>query len=180
MGWFSNLFGNPEAREAKRIEQMVARLAGDMASNDEATFIAALSAAVRYGPLGSDHGVRAMEEAMRRRANDHGIGFAEPTLGGLTARDGESIAEAPSKLVELARERALLRDPRVAQDLMSACLSYHGEGGVRNTLMQALEAGGPDQFFNFQLLYNHQQQAVKLAHARGGRTWTERVSGTDD
>jgi len=178
MGWLSNLVGSRK-RYDKRVDEIVARIAELLTSNDEAEFVPALTGAVRYGPMGSDVGVRAMEEAMRRRAHDRAIQFAAPEMGTITARDGASVADVPGNLVDLARQKALLRDPRVSQDLLSACLSYHGEEAVRATLMQVLEVGGPEQFFSFQLLYNHQMQAVKLADALGGRTWTEQMGDED-
>jgi hypothetical protein len=117
-----------------------------------------------------------MEKAMRRRAGRNDIAFLKQKLGVLTGRSFEESAESPKMLQRLAGERALLRDPRASQGLMSACLVGHGAEGVRECLLKAREVGGIDQFYAFQLLYNHLIQTAKLDHARGARSWTEQMT----
>ena len=156
-----------------------ASLATRLTSNDDATFIAALREAVQFAPDGSDAGILAMEEAMRRRAGREDLTFLSPDLGGLKGRFVKEIEDAPDVLTDLAAARALLREPRVSQDLMMALLSGHGDDGVRDTILRAAEVGGADQSYTFQLLYNHLLQAAKLAHIRGARSWTEQMMEDD-
>ena len=119
-----------------------------------------------------------MEEAVRRRAGRSGLAFLQPNLGGLTARAYKELEDSPKRLLQLAEAQALLRDPRVSQDLMSACLTGHGAEGIRECILKSAEVGGVEQCYAFQLLYNHLLQTAKLAHARGKRSWTEQM--TDD
>jgi hypothetical protein len=153
-----------------------AKLAARLASNDDSTFIPALSEAVEYGPKGNDLGVRAMEAAMRIRAGRRKLVFYYPKFGELTGRSFDELADSPKMLERLASEKALLRDPCVSQNLMSACSIGHGDEGIRECIMKARDLGGLDQFYTFQLLYNHMLQTAKLAHARGARSWTEQIS----
>lgn len=102
--------------------------------------------------------------------------FLEPNLGGLTLRGPDEWEESPRRLLELAEAGALLRDPRVSQDLMSACLTGHGAEGIRECILTSADLGGVGQCYAFQLLYNHLLQTAKLAHARGARSWTEQMT----
>lgn len=165
-GWLRGLFSFSPA----------AKLASRLASNDDATFVSALTDAVQYGPRGDDLGIRAMEEAMRRRAGRRNLTFLQPNLGGLTGRAYSELEDAPKRLLQLAEARALLRDPRVSQDLMSACLIGHGAEMIRECMLKAAELGGVGECYAFQLLHNHLSQAAKLAHARGARSWTEQMT----
>ena len=158
-----------------------AKLAARLASDDESIFIPALTEAVTYAPKGNELGVRAMEEAMRRRAFRRDLIFMEVHLGGLKTRNLKTANEAPKVLVELARDQALLRNPYVSQDLMSACITYHGYEGCQDCLLEIeelviKELVSKEQFYIFQLLYNHITQSAKLARARGERTWEEQMS----
>ena len=113
---------------------------------------------------------------MRRRAGRRNLTFLQPNLGGLTGRAYSELEDAPKRLLQLAEARALLRDPRASQDLMSACLNGHGAEGIRACILKAAELGGVGECYAFQLLYNHLLQAAKLAHARGARSWTEQMT----
>ena len=127
MSLWRKLFGRKDISPNNPAMAIAARLA----SNDDSTFLSAMNEAIGYTPKGIDIGLRAMEEAMRCRAGNHSIGFTDPKLGALRVRDSATAAQAPEMLVELAKSRALLREPRISQDVMSACLSYHGFGAVR-------------------------------------------------
>jgi hypothetical protein len=141
-------------------------LASRLASDHEATFIAALQEAVRYAPEGSDVGLRAMEEAMRRRSGNKSLSFMANKLGSLTLRLGDEIFDAPNQILKLAKNRDLLRAPAKSQDLMSACFAGDIQG-ARKLAIRCGELGGDGQLFAFQLLYNHMIGTVKLDRARG-------------
>jgi len=182
IGVFKRLFGgrktpcpsnqNQTPQGTERFQQLVTRLA----SNDESVFDSAMTESCKYGPAGSDFGIRAMEDAMRQRAGRRDLDFLEPTLGSLTVRSVDAYANAPERILQLAQERALLRDPRLSQDLISASLASRGTDVFCGLIVQVEKVGGTDQMCGLLLLYNHLSQATKLAHARGARSWTESAS----
>ena len=154
-------------------EDPTVRLATHLQEDVDSSFIEALTEAVTYADKGSDTGIRAMEMAMRHRAGRNDLRFLAPKLGSLSVRSGDSASNASEYLLEKVEAGQLLDDAESSQDLISACLSFHGEDGVRNCMLQARDIGGLKAFYSFQLLYNHLLQSVKLAHARGERSWTE-------
>jgi hypothetical protein len=142
-------------------------LASRLASNNHSTFIAALQEAVRYAPQGSDVGLIAMEEAMCRRSGKTDLKFYRPLY--VRGRMGTEIAAAPAALVSLAKQGRLLDDPYKSQDLMAACVLRDTEE-ARKLALQCEQAGGPEQIYAFQLLYNDLRASSKLAHSRAADT----------
>lgn len=169
MNLFTKLFGG-NAKEA-RLEVLV----GKLMAEDEATFLGGLREAVTYAPRGDDFGLRAMSEAIRRRSGKSQVEFYEPSLGGLTVRHGSELMQIEDRLLDLALKRALLADPATTQNLISAGLSFLGHERLKELALEISSLGGVEQFFGFQLLYNQMQSSIKLRHARGERSWTEKM-----
>jgi hypothetical protein len=164
MGLLSKLFGGGKDHDSS--------LALRLASDHKPTFDAALQEALQYAHEGSETGLVAMEEAMRRRSGNNDLAFMPSKLGTLTARFGSEPEDAPEKLITLAKHRALLRDPAKSQDLMSAC-RFGAIGKYRDLAIRCGEAGGPSELFAFQLLYNHVSGIIKVDRARGKKGFFE-------
>jgi len=139
----------------------IAKLASRLAKNDDATFVSALAEAVQYAPQGNDLGIRAMEEAMRRRAGQRQLEFHQPgqVYPGLT--------DPVALLTDLVRVHGVLHDPRTSQVLISAILAGNGAVGMRLLISGYTQIGGAAQGYAVQLLYNHLLQTEELAKARG-------------
>ena len=161
--WFSSSGAEPAPEQGRPPAPVGSSLAARLASDDDSTFVAALTEAVEFGPRGERNGMLAMEEALRLRAGREDLRFRRISPGALRADSYEYLQEAPGRLVDLAREGALLQDPLESQDLISACLLGQGEVGVRECVMTIRDVAPVGQFYTFQLLYNHLLQSAKLA-----------------
>jgi hypothetical protein len=166
MGWLTRL-------RAKK-------LGTQLASDDGIVFIPALRKAVTYAPKGSEVGLQAMEIAMQIRSGRTDLEFFCPSLGGLIMRDGEQVESAPEQIVELASKSSLLTDPSLTQNLISACMTYHGHDKVFALAHECEHAGGVAQLFAYQLLYNHMRCTAVLAKTRGAKSFTDELLRTDD
>lgn len=83
--------------------------------------------------------------------------------------------EAEDRLLELAKSRKLLDDPAATQNLISAAL-YLSQDGLGNLVRTIFALAGSEQGYDFQLLFNQMQSAIKLRHARGERSWTQQLN----
>lgn len=169
MSWFTKLFGR-DAKDA-RLEVLVSKLMAE----DEPTFLGGLREAVTYAPRGDDYGVRAMSEAIRRRSGKSEVEFYEPSFGGLTMRHDSEITQIEERLLDLALKRSLLADAVTTQNLISAGLSFLGQERLTELALEIARLGGVEQFYGYQLLYNQMHSSIKLRHARGERSWTEKI-----
>jgi len=138
MGFFSRLFGTN-------------RLARQLASNDDATFVEGLTEAVRLVDSGDIRGVEAMREAIRSRSRSKCIRFYEP---GLVTGTSERYEQARQKIVSLARERALLRDAYASGDQISAFVQFSDLEDLSSLFREICAVGGPSEGYAFQLLFN--------------------------
>ena len=159
MGLWSKLFGNTSNQRPR--DPIVDR----MASDDEETSLSGLGEAVRRAESGDISGLTAIREAIRVRSGKEAVDFYQP---GLVAGRGDQLAErltqSRPKLIELAKSGALLRDPRVSGDLLSAALTQVRDHGALEALTWDMyNAGGANQGFAFQLLYNEQRYSIEFA-----------------
>lgn len=169
MGWLKNIFGS---KEDERLERLVRRL---IFYQDEATFLDALREATALAPKGDDLGVRALSEAIRRRCRKRKITFYSPSFGGLTVRLGEEYMQAEERLLELAKSGKLLENPAATQNLISAALAV-SQDGLLGLVQTIFALAGPEQGYDFQLLFNHMHSSIKLRQARGERSWTQQMT----
>ena len=171
VSWLSRTFGKKSDHD---LDRLVRRL---VSYQNEATVLDALREATALAPRGDDLGVRAMTEAIRRRSGKREVTFYTPAFGELTVRTLGEIGEAEDKLVELASSRRLLADVAATQNLISAANGVLGPEGMRRLLRKMFSSAGREQGYDFQLLFNQMQSAIKLRHALGERTWTEKMKG---
>ncbi len=169
MPWLKRIFGG---EKDNRLERLVRRL---IFYQDEATVLDALREATALAPKGDDLGVRALSEAIRRRCGGRGIVFYAPSLGGLTMRSGGVLIEAEDRLLELAKSNKLLDDPAATQGLISAALSL-SQDGLSGLVRTIFALAGPEQGYDFQLLFNQMHSSIKLRYARGERSWTQQMT----
>ncbi len=168
MSWIKNIFGS---KKDDRLECLVRRL---IFYHDESTVLDALSEATALAPKGDDMGVRALNEAIRRRCGKRDVTFYAP-FGGLTMRSGEVLMEAENRLLELAKSGKLLDDPAATQGLISAALSV-SQDGLSGLVQTIFALAGSEQGYDFQLLFNQMHSSIKLRHAQGERSWTQQMT----
>ncbi len=110
-----------------------------------------------------------LREAIRFRSGKREVQFYETFVGGLTVRNGEEVLTARDRILCLAKEKALLSDPKVSGNLIAAFTLIGGFEGVVELLHEIREVAGLDQFHAFQLLYNQNRSAVCLKTSHGIR-----------
>ena len=118
--------------------------------------------------------LRAIREAIRRRSGKTNVQFYESDVGQLTKRPGEEVKNARDRVLQLARKRELLADPRMAGSFVAAFSVFFGFDAVRSLAVEVRNVGGLDQFQAFQLLYNQNRSAVVLQTSLGKKTWTQK------
>lgn len=170
MGWLRKIFGSKQ--DEARLERLVRRL---IFYQDETTFLDGLREATALAAKGDDLGVRALSEAIRRRAGKQHVTFYSPPFGKLTTRTPRELAEAEDRLLELAKSHRLLDDPAATQNLMAAANTALGYDGIDQLILKIFIVAGVEQGYDFQLLFNQMHSGIRLRHARGERSWTEQM-----
>jgi hypothetical protein len=82
---------------------------------------------------------------------------------------------AKGKLLELAESHALLTDPAQSQHLILAAWRVFGQDGLQELMKAVFVAGGIDQFFSFQLLYNQMHSSAQLRRTQGEHSRSEQI-----
>ncbi len=161
MGVLKNIFGN---KQDDPLDRLVSRL---VSYQDESIFLDALREAMELAQKGDELGVKALNEAIRRRRGMKEVTFFVPH-GGLIMRCDEELMEAEEQLLAFAKSDKLLDDPALTQALIAKALriSQDGLGGL---LKKIFSLAGAEQGYDFQLLFNQMQSSINLKEARGER-----------
>ncbi len=167
MGWLKNIFATKQDDDLNRL---VGRL---VSYQDESTFLDALREAMALAQKGDDLGVRALNEAIRRRRGMKEVTFFVPH-GGLIMRFGEELLEAEEQLLALAKSGKLLDDPAFTQSVISTALRI-SQDGLSSLLRKIFSLAGSEQGYDFQLLFNQMQSSINLRDARGERPLTQQM-----
>jgi hypothetical protein len=169
MGLLKNIFA-PKQDEA--LNRLVGRL---VSYQDESTFLEALREAMALAQKGDELGVKALNEAIRRRRGMKDVTFFVPH-GGLIMRFDEEIMEAEEKLLAFAKSGKLLDDPALTQSLIATALRV-SQDGLSGFLRKIFTVAGSEQGYDFQLLFNQMQSAINLRDARGERPLSQQILG---
>ncbi len=167
MGWLKNIF---VAKQDDDLNRLVNRL---ISYQDELIFLGALREAMALAQKGDDLGVRALNEAIRRRRGMKEVTFFVPH-GGLIMRFGEELMEAEEQLLAFAKSGKLLDDPAATQTLISSALRV-SQDGLSGLLRKIFTLASSEQGYDFQLLFNQMQSSVNLKDARGERPLTKQI-----
>jgi hypothetical protein len=162
MGWLKNIIGN---KQDDPFDHLVSRL---VSYQDESIFLEALREAMELAQKGDELGVKALNEAIRRRRGMKEVTFYVPH-GGLIMRFDEELMEAEEQLLAFAKSGKLLDDPAVTQSLISTALRI-SQDGLSGLLRKIFTLAGSEQGYDFQLLFNQMQSSINLREARGERS----------
>ncbi len=169
MGLLKNIF-------ASKQDVVLDRLVGRLVSyQDESTFLGALREAMALAQKGDELGVKALNEAIRRRRGMKDVTFFVPH-GGLIMRFGEELMEAEEQLLAFAKSGKLLDDPALTQSLISTALRV-SQDGLSGFLRKIFSVAGSEPGYDFQLLFNQMQSAINLRDARGERPLSQQILG---
>ena len=137
-------------------------LAADLVSNHEPTFLKALQQAVSLSEAGDYEGVRAIREAIRIRSGKKTVSFYKP---GVRMGFGDVLLDRYSKaqetVLKLVKKRALLKDPAVSGEWITALMMSMDSFALQNLVREIFWLGGPSAGFEFQLLYNELRSSAK-------------------
>ncbi len=159
MGWLKNIF-------VTKKDDNLERLAGRLVDyKDEAVFLDALREAMALAQKGDELGIRALNEAIRRRRGMKEVTFYMPH-GGLIMRFDEEIMEAEEKLLAFAKSGKLLDDVALTQSLIATAMRV-SQDGLTSLLKKIFTLAGSEQGYDFQLLFNQMQSAINLKGAHG-------------
>jgi len=168
MGWLKNIF-------VTKTDDNLDRLAGRLVSyKDESVFLDALREAMALAQKGDELGVKALNEAIRRRRGMKAVTFYVPN-GGLIMRFDEEIMEAEEKLLAFAKSGKLLDDPALTQSLISTALRV-SQDGLSSLLRKIFTLAGSEQGYDFQLLFNQMQSAINLRSVNGQGLSTQQMT----
>ncbi len=167
MGLLKNIF-------APKQDDALNRLVGRLVSyQDESTFLEALREAMALAQKGDELGVKALNEAIRRRRGMKDVTFFVPH-GGLIMRFGEELMEAEEQLLAFAKSGKLLDDPALTQSLISTALRVSPDG-LSGFLRKIFALAGSEPGYDFQLLFNQMQSSINLRDARGERPLSQQI-----
>jgi Protein of unknown function (DUF1566) len=167
MGLLKNIF-------APKQDDALNRLVGRLVSyQDESTFFEALREAMALAQKGDELGVKALNEAIRRRRGMKDVTFFVPH-GGLIMRFGEELMEAEEQLLAFAKSGKLLDDPALTQSLISTALRVSPDG-LSGFLRKIFALAGSEPGYDFQLLFNQMQSSINLRDARGERPLSQQI-----
>lgn len=152
--------------EDPRIGQIVRKLV----SPDDTAFGEGLTEVLAI-PEGDPSRLLAIRQAISLRSGKCEISFYEPDIDGLTARPGLEMLDARERILSLAERKALLDDPHISGNLMSAFLTLHGFEGVVELAREVEDIGGLGQFQAYQLVYNQNRASVVLRKSQKGALW---------
>jgi len=121
-------------------------------STDKLSFLAGLREAVIRADTGDYEAVRAMREAMTVRSGKRQVSFYEPGI--VMTKSFDRYAEARSMIVDLAKRRALLENPKHSGDLISAFVFLNDQDALQSLLHEIYAVGGQSEGCAFQLIFN--------------------------
>jgi hypothetical protein len=100
-------------------------------------------------------GLKAIREAIRVRSKKDSVSFYEPGARHISmVEELDRFTKAVPVILDLAKKRALLKDPQVTGDHIAALMFSQGGAALQNLIMELYKAGGPRAGYEFQLLYN--------------------------
>jgi hypothetical protein len=113
----------------------------------------------------------AIREAIRIRNGKREVSFYEPIIGDPVVQGRNEIPDARKQILQLAKSKSLLDDPRTSGNLLYAFLTLHGFQEVVDLLIDVKEVGGLSQWHAYQLLYNQNRSSVMLRKSQKGVLW---------
>lgn len=111
-----------------------------------------LETATKLAILGDKRGLEALEEAIRVKAGSRDIEFYQPNRGRF--RHAEESVTSRADLLRLSRSKALLKDPKVTGNLITAFIHDNDAYKINKFAEEIGVEGGEDQFHAFQLIYS--------------------------
>lgn len=142
--------------KAPSIDQLVEKLV----SNYESDFLDGLREAVGRADSGDYTAVEAMREAMRIRSGKNIVSFYSPGI--VMTMGFDRYLDAESKILELAKSQALLKDPEQSGDLIMALNTVSDANTMRDVLHKIYALGNKSEGFAFQLIFNEMRCSARL------------------
>lgn len=136
-----------------KAQQKVSPLVQSLTSNNEVTFLGGLKEAVQLAESGSSEGTEAMKQAMKIRGGNNNLRFYSPGII-ITGNSEERYSGVQQKILALGANKKLLEDPYHSGDLITAFIQFSDDKDIRSLLNEIYDAGGIEQGYSFQLLYN--------------------------
>lgn len=163
MNFINWLRGRSQPKESPANQsphQALGELIKELLSPNREVRIRGLEKATILASLGDKRGLEALEEAIRVKAGSRDIEFYQPTHGRFRHAT-ESVASG-AHLLKLSRNKALLKDPKLTGDLITAFIQGKDDYKINTFAEEIGVEGGEDQFHAFQLIYSQLHALVNL------------------